>query len=76
MDDVLAGWFTDSEMQGIYRCRLYLQVECLSDIYVGIVDVVTKLSQYSITRVMSTISACHALVSSPLGLACQLATIP
>jgi hypothetical protein len=33
MDDVLAGFYTDSETQGINRCRLYLQVECLSDIY-------------------------------------------
>jgi hypothetical protein len=32
MDDVLAGFYTDSEIQGINRCRLYLQVECLSDI--------------------------------------------
>jgi hypothetical protein len=32
MDDVLAGFYTDSETQGINRCRLYLQVECLSDI--------------------------------------------
>jgi hypothetical protein len=31
-DDVLAGFYTDSETQGINRCRLYLQVECLSDI--------------------------------------------
>jgi hypothetical protein len=32
MDDVLTGFYTDSETQGINRCRLYLQVECLSDI--------------------------------------------
>jgi hypothetical protein len=28
MDDVLTGFYTDSEIQGINRCRLYLQVEC------------------------------------------------
>jgi hypothetical protein len=32
MDDVLAGFSSESEIQGINRCRLYLQVECLSDI--------------------------------------------
>jgi hypothetical protein len=32
MDDVLTGFYTDSETEGINRCRLYLQVECLSDI--------------------------------------------
>jgi hypothetical protein len=32
MDDVLAGFYTESEIQGINRCRLYLQVECLLDI--------------------------------------------
>ena len=32
MDDALAGWYTDSDIQAINRCRLYLQVECLSDI--------------------------------------------
>jgi hypothetical protein len=32
MDDVLTGFYTDSEADGINRCRLYLQVECLSDI--------------------------------------------
>jgi hypothetical protein len=32
MDDVLAAWYTDSEIQGINRCRLYLQVGCRSDI--------------------------------------------
>jgi hypothetical protein len=33
MDDVMTGFSSDSEIQGIKRCRLYLQVECLSDIY-------------------------------------------
>jgi hypothetical protein len=32
MDDVLAWSYTESEIQGINRCRLYLQVEGLSDI--------------------------------------------
>jgi hypothetical protein len=32
MDDVLAGWYTNSEIQAINRCRLSLQVECLSNI--------------------------------------------
>jgi hypothetical protein len=32
MDDVMAGFSSDSEIQGIDRCRLCLQVECLSDI--------------------------------------------
>jgi hypothetical protein len=29
MDDVVAAWYTNNEIQGINRCRLYLQVECL-----------------------------------------------
>jgi hypothetical protein len=33
MDEVLAGWYTNSDIQAISRCRLYRQVECLSDIY-------------------------------------------
>jgi hypothetical protein len=32
MDDVLAGFYIESEIQGINRFRFYLQVECLSDI--------------------------------------------
>jgi hypothetical protein len=32
MDDVMAGFYTDSKIQGIERCRLYLPVECLSAI--------------------------------------------
>ena len=32
MDDALTGWNTDSNIQAINGCRLYLQVECLSDI--------------------------------------------
>jgi hypothetical protein len=32
MDDVLAGWYTGSEIQGINPCRLFLQIECLSNI--------------------------------------------
>jgi hypothetical protein len=32
MDDAFAGWYTDSDIHAINRCRLYRQVECLSDI--------------------------------------------
>jgi hypothetical protein len=32
MEDAMTGNFTDGEIQAINRCRLYLQVECLSDI--------------------------------------------
>jgi hypothetical protein len=31
-DDALAGFYTNSEKRGIKRCRLYLLVECVSDI--------------------------------------------
>jgi hypothetical protein len=32
MDDALAGWYTTIDIQAINRCRLYFQVEGLSDI--------------------------------------------
>jgi hypothetical protein len=32
MDDAFAGWYTNSDIHAINRCRLYRQVECLSDI--------------------------------------------
>jgi hypothetical protein len=32
MEDAMAGDFTDGEMRSINRCRMYLQVECLSDV--------------------------------------------
>jgi hypothetical protein len=32
MNDALAWWYTNSDMRVINRCRLYLQVECLSEI--------------------------------------------
>jgi hypothetical protein len=33
MEDAMPGDFTDGEMQAIHRLQLYLQVECLSDVY-------------------------------------------
>jgi hypothetical protein len=30
LDDALAGWYTDIDIQAINRCWLYLQVECVS----------------------------------------------
>jgi hypothetical protein len=32
MEDAMTGDFTDSEMRAINRCRLFLQIECLSDV--------------------------------------------
>jgi hypothetical protein len=32
MEDALTGNFTDSEMRNINRCRVVLQIECLSDV--------------------------------------------
>jgi hypothetical protein len=32
MEDAMTGDFTDSEMRAINHCRLFLQVECLSDV--------------------------------------------
>jgi hypothetical protein len=35
IEDALVGWYTNSDMQAINRCRLYLHAECLSDICTG-----------------------------------------